>query len=419
MLALIKNEYRKLFRRTQSWVLIGLFLAVMCLGTFFSYYSYRVDQNRQKPENQKAAIEEQISYMEESKKNSEFKDQQGEEQYILNIDTEIANLKKQVKYLDEVIEKGEENIDWKANLKTEIDDKKKYIEEAETNLETNQGTENYVVINNDLNQQKAELEKLQYLYDKDIRPIEGSRFNGFSVINQIFEVLGGLILTLGVVIFSSDIVSGEMNPATVKFLLVQPTTRRKILMSKFITITTAAVALIIGIQLLVFVGVGIFNGFGNGNYPVVIGAKFEVAKSILLSNGTHPIAMIENSMHVISTNMYVLQYLGYEILFIIAGSAFGFMLSTIFKSSTLSTVIAILISIACPIFFQLIRALRKFVHLLFVSYSDPASMLNGLIAQYYENVHYNSTTGIIVLLATTVVCYIVSDVIFTRKDFAA
>ncbi|ADL49848.1 ABC transporter permease subunit [Clostridium cellulovorans] len=422
MLALIKNEYRKLFRRTQTWVLIGLFLAVMCLGTVFAYYTYRIDQRNQKPETQKANIEQQISYLEENKKqfaNNESKDNQVKEEYESNIDREIANLRNQIDYLNQVIEKGEENIDWKSNLKTEIDNQKKTIEEMEKNAETNEGTENFVYLNNDLNQQKADLEKLQYLYDNDIKPIKGSTFDGYSVINKIFTVLGGIILTLGVIIFSSDIVSGEMNPATVKFLLVQPTTRRKILLSKFITIVTAAIGLIVGIQILFFLGIGITNGFGNGNYPVIVGAKFEVLKTILLSDGSHPIAIIENSMHIISTSQYFIQYIGFEILFILAGSAFGFMLSTICKSATLSTVIGIIISIASPIFFQVVKGLKKFVHLLFVAYNDPSMILSGMSAQYYNNIHYNGITGIIVLIVTAVICYIVSDIIFTRKDFAA
>ena len=58
----------------------------------------------------------------------------------------------------------------------------------------------------------------------------------YNYMTSLMQFLGmALLLCEGIAVLMSDIVSGECTPATLKFLLVQPVTGGKVLLSKFIS----------------------------------------------------------------------------------------------------------------------------------------------------------------------------------------
>ena len=59
----------------------------------------------------------------------------------------------------------------------------------------------------------------------------------------------------------SDIVSGESTPATLKFLLVQPISRAKVILSKFIAVVITVVGMIAGLEVAAYGVIGAFTGF--------------------------------------------------------------------------------------------------------------------------------------------------------------
>ena len=63
--------------------------------------------------------------------------------------------------------------------------------------------------------------------------------------------------------FMSDIVSGESTPATLKFLLVQPISRAKVILSKFIAVVITVVAMIAGLEVAAYGVIGAFTGFDD------------------------------------------------------------------------------------------------------------------------------------------------------------
>jgi len=68
----------------------------------------------------------------------------------------------------------------------------------------------------------------------------------------------------------SDIVSGECIPATLKFLLVQPVKRGKILFSKFTVSIVTVLSLIIIPQLAGMVIVNATSNIQASDYPIRI-----------------------------------------------------------------------------------------------------------------------------------------------------
>ena len=71
----------------------------------------------------------------------------------------------------------------------------------------------------------------------------------------------------------SDIVSGECTPPTLKFHLVQPISRGKVILSKFIAVVITVVTMIGGLEALVVAGLSAFTGFDAGKMPHYIGSR--------------------------------------------------------------------------------------------------------------------------------------------------
>ena len=77
------------------------------------------------------------------------------------------------------------------------------------------------------------------------------------------QFLGMAILVAGIAVFMSDIVSGECTPATLKFLLIQPVTRGKVLLSKFIAVTITVLTMILGAELVGFLFVNLTSNIST------------------------------------------------------------------------------------------------------------------------------------------------------------
>lgn len=132
------------------------------------------------------------------------------------------------------------------------------------------------------------------------------------------------IVALFGVIIASDIVASEFTWGTIKMLLIRPQKRGLILLSKFIAVILFALFLFIELLLASWLIGGIFFGFGGIDSTITIGQ----------SGGdiTQEVA----SLHAIK--LYGLQFISLLVTLSIA-----FMLSTVFRSSSLAIGISIFI----------------------------------------------------------------------------
>jgi len=155
-------------------------------------------------------------------------------------------------------------------------------------------------------------------------------------------------------------------------------------------------------------------GFGNANYPITTGTtyKWDLAKSI---HGGHPLLAVENSSHIITTGAFIVKMFLMQTLFLITCVSVGFMLSTVVKSSMVSISLGTVGVIAITILIEM-PALSKLAQYFFTSYGRVGQVLTGEIVIGYQNPNITTTFGIATLIITSVVCYLISHIVFTKKD---
>jgi ABC-2 type transport system permease protein len=404
MITLIKYELFKLFKRVKtSVVVIGFILLTGVMA-----YGFHHDAENMKlynsPEFRIQNLEENIRYNEDYKNNipADIKNDQAKaDEYVRNMEESISQMKEEIAKLKALDGKEE---DWRVTLNTRIQDLETMIKSDQKGLEENKS------------QFAQELEHLKYLKAHDIKPTQYYDFNAYIFIQKLIEVLGQVFLVIGLAVFVSDMVSGECTPPTLKLLLTQPVSRGKVIFSKFIAVTLATVGSILAIETLSFVVVGLLYGFGNASYPVMVGAKYQFDPSIFLEGGGHPLTLIAGSSHIVPVWQYTLNMILMQGLFIVACTSFSFLVSTLFKSSMVSMGVSSVSLIVMTIVFTLIGGLKKLSIYVFTSYMDMGGIIKGDTARMFNNP--NSTLGftLLVFIGWTVVCYLISHFVFTKKD---
>ncbi|WP_461206536.1 ABC transporter permease subunit [Clostridium sp. DL1XJH146] len=398
MIALIKNEIIKLFSRKKTWVVFILFSLLLGVMIFAEYKEAESSARYNSPEYQLQNEEQNIEYMEQR---LEAKDVSDSEK--TRLEESIEESKVRIVSLNEEI--NGEPIDWKEKLKQTNKDIEAEIEMYKENPDIDismiQGMETQLEMNN-------------YMLDNDIEPVEYYELNTNKYFQDIIMFLGAIFLAIGLSIFSADIVSGEFTPATVKVLLTQPVKKGKVILSKFIAIALSSIVLVMVAEAISFVVTGIVAGFGSLNYPIMVGYKYEFVKSA--TSATDKIfQMIQGSVKIIPMWQYLLNVTLLQVLFIVAAVAFVFMISTIFRNSTISMGFSILIIIVTTIL-QNFAFIRKYIPYTFIGLGDVGSLYIGTLASAYENPIITPTFGIVVLLVWTIVCYLVSHIIFVKRD---
>lgn len=393
---LISNEVKKLMRRKKTVI---IFAAFVLLTVAIGYGSYKENSNRKQwnsPEYRQQNVEDSIKYMKEDMGNPNTTEEAKKygEQEIANMEAELSQIK---------LELSGKPVDWKVQLKDKIDSTEKTLNDKNSGLASN-----------DKDRMKLELQQSQYLYDNNIEPENANTFDAFSFIKTLFMVLGTIFIAVGVMVFTGDIVSGEFTPPTMKILLTQPVSRAKVLVSKFIAVAGVAIILILVVEILAFLIMGLIFGFGNPNYPMITGTlyKWDLAQS---AYGGHPLVAVAGSSYIISTGAFVLKMFLLQTLFIITCVSVAFMLSSIVKSSMVSVSVSIVIVVAFTILLQM-PALAKFAQYIFTSYGTVGQIFTGDVVMGYNNPHITTSFGIGTLIVTSIVSYLISHIVFTRKD---
>ncbi|MBZ9633568.1 ABC transporter permease [Clostridium sp. FP1] len=393
---LISNEIKKLMMRKKT---IIVFLAFILLTIAIGYGTYRENLNRKQwdsPEFRQRNMEESIVNEKKNLKNNNVAelDKKRMKENIASMEGELSRVK---------LEVSGKTVDWKTQLKEQIN-----------NLEKSLNDNNAGIDGNEKDRIKLELQKDKYLYDNNIKPEKDYTLNAFNFINTLFMVLGTIFIAVGVMVFTGDMVSGEFTPPTMKILLTQPVSRAKVLASKFIAVAGVATLLILVVELLAFLIMGLIFGFGNASYPIIAGTtyKWDLAQSVY---GGHPLVVVAGSSYIISTGEFVFRMFLMQTLFIITCVSVSFMLSSIVKSSMVSVSVSIVIVVALTILVEM-PALKKLAQYMFTSYGPVGTVLTGGVAMRYNNPNATTAFGIGTLIVTSIVCYLISHIVFTRKD---
>ena len=415
---LIKNELIKITRRGKTWVVFGLFALAMVGFIFMAKISSNQMAHWQSPEGQIENIDNQLGWSKDNLKHSE--------DYLNEVKNnkssskeEIENAKSNVEYAKSDIERlqadrkiqekliGQETPDWRIVVKSEITRLKSELEKAKVEGHANkEHTDN-------INKQ---IERNQYFLDNDIKPIQEWEFYPSNFGIQVMMMLGMVILVAGIAVFMSDIISGECTPATLKFLLVQPISRGKVVLSKFIAIIITVVSMICGLEVATFGIMGAFTGFDAMKMPVELALKYQINQEVLIQQGFKQLDLVANSGYNSTMGEFVLKSFLLQVLFIIACCAFIFMISALFKSSMITMAVSVIVSVAATMLPMMSQKIGEYAHLIFLNYGNTPAVIQGNIAHNYSNVNFTPQLGAILMIGTIIVSYIVAHVVFSKRD---
>ena len=404
MLTLIKNELIKIFKRPKTWIVFALFLAFIGIT---AYGTWSADKNMREwisPEYQIKQAEEQLVHVRNDIKRAEA---DGDENWINGSKQIEQSLLKQIDDNKKIIENGIEEDAWKKQLDDKIKNLEIIIKEYE-DTGINEWNKVYYA------QDKQTLEDYKYLKANNIAPIENWEYNEYSFYNNLSQFFGLGLLIAGIAVFMSDIVSGECTPATLKFLLIQPVKRAKILFSKFIAAVITVLSLILIPQLAGMAIVNVTSNIEASDYPIRIEQQYE--KKFDQSSQQMMMEQVPDTSTMVTNKEFALKSIGYQALFILTACSVVFMISTLFKSSMISMAVSVILTIFLTIGGQAITTISSYSHLLFTTYADSVSLLNSNLALAYNNPNLTTTAAIACMLITTIVAYIITHFNFTKKD---
>lgn len=403
LLTLVKNELIKIFSRAKTWIVFGLFAIFVTGIAVISYKEAKSAEYYYSPQGQIENLNEQKKWNNErleSLKNSN-------EDYAKE---EIDSINIQNKRLDESIADQQRLIDNKddADLwKTVLNNEKEKLQEDLNQSNVSGDAKEYY---------EERLAEINNYLDKNQKPVETWEFDGVNFGISLTQILGVIILVAGIAVFMSDIVSGESTPPTLKFLLVQPITRGKVILSKFIAVVITVVGLIGGLEVIAFGIIGAIGGFNGAKMPLKIGVKYVWNYNQLDSAGMPSLTKVSGSGVMSTRGEALLQSFALQILFIIACCAFIFLISAVFKSSMTTMALSVIISVASTMSCIVSKSIAKAAHLLFFNYGSTINIITGDITHMFNNPNFNVGLGISLMCITIVVSYVLAHIIFSKKD---
>ncbi|OYD09174.1 hypothetical protein CHM34_03995 [Paludifilum halophilum] len=192
----------------------------------------------------------------------------------------------------------QQNTDWKQNLIQQNRGLEKTMSEQQMTDSVHEQLKEQYAIN-------------QHRIENDIAPAENTLW-GFM--NRTVDLTS--LITLFTVIVGATSVAGEFSWGTVKLLLIRSVTRTKILLSKYLSTLLFALSLLAILFLFSFLLGSAFFGIGDWGSPYLTYENGQVAEKSMV-------------VHVISL-------FGLECVNLLLMVTFAFMISTVFRSSSLA-----------------------------------------------------------------------------------
>ncbi|WP_010297074.1 ABC transporter permease subunit [Clostridium senegalense] len=407
MIKLISIEIAKLVRRKKF--LIGVVL-LFILSIFITFLGINFQK---KNGNTESTINFQKNYIKTLKEECKINSGNGE---YSDIDSAykmiIEDSQKEIEHLENMID---ENIPNKERLKMKID----YCKERKKRYNFSASMVEYY---------NGEILKSQYYINNNISYDFKEGINAVDqLIYNIIPKIGELGLLIIVAVMTADIVAGENKPATIKFMLVKPIKRWKIIFSKFIAAVLSINLIILVLELLMFIVIGLIYGFGDMSFPNIVGTTYESIPPYLIRELKELVIPIVGSSYLISNGMFLLQILILQFLVVTATIAFSFLFSTICNDSNTALILPIIFIVATQWINSIKSApnkgnpvppgvLNKILPFIFTSYPDESIIISGKINKLLGISFVNLNFSIIVLLGWISICYIISNIIFIKKD---
>ena len=404
MLTLIKNEFIKMFSRTKTWIVFALFVVFVGINIFGVWYSEKQMIEWTSPEYQISQAQQNLKSANESLKRAE---KDGNDQWIESEKAYIASLEKTIADNEKILKDGVDPNAWKSQLDERIKNQEEYINSIETEGISEWNSRSY-------SQAKQELDDLKYLKENNIEPLDGWEYQAYNMFFTLSNLFGVGILVAGIAVFMSDIVSGECTPATLKFLLVQPVKRWKVLFSKYVVTVITVILMIMIPQILGMIFVNIHSGLDVSEYPVRVEQKYE--KSFDKSSGEMILEAIPDTSRMVTNKEAATMAMGYQVLFLVASCSVVFMISALFKSSMISMAMSVILTVFLTIGTAIIGPLKDISQFLFTSYADAGSLVTSQLPFMFANPSLTVTNAVICLVVTSIIAYVIGHICFVKKD---
>lgn len=404
---LIKNELIKIFKRSKTWIVFALFAVCVVVAGVMNNISAQNTAKWNSPQGKIDAYQENIKWNKEQLKEFEKSTETWAKDEIARINEGIKINEEKIKVQEELLKNPNDENLWKSELENEK-------KEVEQRLADKSIPDSYK------SRDKQRLGEINSYLDTGIKPIEEWEFNAVNYGGQLFQIIGLIILAAGIAVFMSDIVSGESTPATLKFLLVQPISRAKVIFSKFVAVVLTVVGMIAGLELAAFGVIGAIKGFDAAKMPKIIGTRFQWDYSEIEMYGSPQLAQIDGSGILSNRGEALLQSFALQILFIVACCALIFLISALFKSSMITMAISVILCVVSTMMCMMSSTIgSKFAHLIFFNYGATPAVIDGSIASMFRNPGFSVGLGATLMLGTIVVSYVLATVIFNKKDILA
>lgn len=269
------------------------------------------------------------------------------------------------------------NENWKENL-----------------ILTNEEFNEYLADENILDSVKQEFEKEiqlnNYRIENNIQPVENKSLWGFM---EGSDSLISLI-TLFAVIIGAGIVANEFSWGSIKLLLIRPVNRSKILLSKYLATLIFVLLLLVLLFVSSFLTGGILFGFDGTTQPHLSYQDGNVVESSMVLN--------------------ILSIYSYGIIDLLLIVSFAFMISTVFRNSSLSIGIAIFLMFTGSNIVLLLSGYDWVKYILFANmnlrqYVDGIPVVEGMTMSF----------SILMLVIYFVVFNLISWIVFNKRDVSA
>jgi ABC-2 type transport system permease protein len=239
--------------------------------------------------------------------------------------------------------------------------------------------------------QRKQLAINEYRLEHNIAPIESTTFWG----NTLGSADIIMFITLFTVIVAAGAVASEFSWGTIKLLLIRPATRGKILLSKYVSTILFAILLLVILLITSMLTGGILFGFERLDIPHLAYQDGKVVEIAMLS--------------------HVLSLYGLNSIMLIMMVTFAFMISTVFRSSSLAIGLAIfLMFMGGQVTFLIAQKFDWAKYILFANtdltqYIDGVPMVKGMTMSF----------SITMLAIYFIVFNVLSWFIFRKRDIAA
>ncbi|WAH35762.1 ABC transporter permease subunit [Alicyclobacillus dauci] len=408
--AVIANEWMKLLRRRRFYItglLSLLILAIYGMSEYHSHQNYVKYSNfNHNQQMQISSIEQQITQVKQS--NDPHKSDM------------IANLRQQLSQIQETLKQNAElqGPNWRHAVQKEIDTDKQNI----ASIEKQPTTSDIAKMRNqsEIAGQHAEIAKLQYNLDHNVKPLPNGTSNPYSETINFFSIASMIFFPMVMVILVSDMIAGESTSGTIKLLLVRPVSRAKILLGKWIvSIASGALWTILLCAAIQAISMAVWGATGSAQ-PILTGVSYSFANVIDTSSATNgampqiiPIAHYDHAVILPEWTFFVYASL-LMVLAMVVVATITFLFSTLFRSAMASTATAMGIVVIGFVITKM-ASHASWLRWVFATHLDLAqNWTGGLSLEIKQNITLDM--GILVLCIWGVVSLCVSLFVFAKRD---